>query len=511
MLSQFGKSSFNTSSSTIEPTNTNTSTEPKFNILDFTPIQPEPNQPSGTPVVGRSLNTVKTDKADETDKASVNDIVIVDSTDKVAIITAKLDKLAQANVKNDKLKVLLCGTHYRLYSGYALIVFNLLKHLAQKSDLDVTLWAFQNFKQNNVPRDEIQNVKIVDAWSLEGSDQKKGGFGEGHIGTYLKENPQDVVIIYNDPAVISMMMSNIHEKLSADERKRTKFICYLDQVNKFQKDQYIGIINDIFDEVVAFTEYWRATIQLQLRPTMPTSVLPHGVDPTTYFPIDKTVARVYFNVPKDAFVIITANRCQPRKRLDHVCMVFADIVQRHQELLKKEKNKEKDGKDVKEIRPIRLLIATGLTGSWNLPEILGWEFKARGLNPELINQYVIAVSRPQQLSDREMCILYNCADCNIQCTESEGFGLTAAESLLVGVPQVANYVGGFKEFLNPFNSMLSDPVATYYTDSSRDSIGGLTEIGDVRAMASNIWKLYTNPALCKKLGRQGRSDMLQHF
>lgn len=445
-----------------------------------------------------SDNLVVSNKVDEI----VNDKKESDPTFNILTMSSN-DLKSDNEKKSTKTRVLFCGTHPRLYSGYANVVYNLVKRLAGHDDLDITLWAFQNFKQNNVPRPEIPGITIYDAWANENSDTKKAGFGESLIGDWLKSNPQDLVIVYNDASVVCMLMQNIREKLSEEERGRTKFICYLDQVYRFQKERYIALINNMFDEVVTFTSHWRTVIKSQLRPDMPVSVLPHGFDCNIYYPIDKSICRIYFNVPSDAFVILTLNRCQPRKRLDHMCMVIADIVERHRDLIA--------SKPGKVHRPIKLLVGTALTGSWDLPEILSWEFKRRGLKPELINEYIIAVSKPQQLSDKEINILYNSADCGIHCVDGEGMGLCALEHMGVGCPQVANNVGGFKEFMSPSNAILSEPICGYYSDASRDGIGGFGEMSDVGKVADGIWKLYQNPAIVKKLGKQARTDVLTHF
>lgn len=404
-------------------------------------------------------------------------------------------------IAKQKLRVMICGTHPRLFSGYANVVHNLVRRLVKHDDLDITLFAFQNFKQNNIPREDLTGITVFDCFAHE--DGKKAGFGESLIGDYLKEHPQDVVIIYNDASVVSMLVQNIREKLSVEERAQIRFICYLDQVYKFQKEKYVRLINDSFNEVVAFTEHWRTFIKTQLRPDMPVDILPHGFDSNIYYPIDKNLCRLYYNIPEDAFVVLTLNRCQPRKRLDHLCQVMADVVQRHQDL--------KAAKPDKTYRPLKLLIGTALQGCWDLPELLSWEFKRRGMKPELINDYIIAVARPQQLSDKEVNILYNAADCGLHCVDGEGMGLCALEHMGIGCPQVANNVGGFKEFMTAGNSILVDPAGTYYVDTSRDGIGGLAETCNVDKMADGVWKMYMNPAMVRKLGRQARNDVLTHF
>jgi len=406
-------------------------------------------------------------------------------------------------------RVLLCATHYRLFSGYANVVYNLLRRLATKTDIEVTLFAFQNFKNNNIGREDLpSNIKVYDCFEEEGgAEAKKAGFGENLIGAFLRRYPQDVCIIYNDMSVVAMLMKNVVETLTEAERAQIKFVCYIDQVYQYQKEKYIGLLNEHFHHIIAFTQYWADFIKTQIKPALggDISILPHGFETATYFPIPKNICRIYYNIPPDAFVIINLNRCQPRKRLDHMCVAFAEVCRRHQDLI------EKRGTTATTPRPLRLLVGTALQGCWDIPEILSWEFKKRRMAPELINEYIVAVARPQSLTDREVNILYNAADIGIQAVDGEGMGLTAMEQMGVGIPQVANHVGGFKEFMTPQNAILVEPSSTYYIDNSRDSIGGLAEMCDPIALADGIWKLFLNPALVRKLGTKARADIVQHF
>lgn len=407
-----------------------------------------------------------------------------------------------------KLRVLFCGTYpIGQSNGYSRVVYYISKFLGQHTnDLQVTIYGFQNYKQTSgseARNDISSDIRLHDALAHE--NPRKNGFGEKEIGQFLKQNPQDVVIIFNDMVITSALTQTIVKELSPEERKKFKLVSYMDQVYPFQKKQYIEILNTYFDAVIAFTPYWRdvVTKQLGLRKDMPTYYFPHGFDHVLYHPIPKKYARLYHNLPQDAFVVLQLNRNVPRKRLDYTMMAWAQVVEKHLQAKKTQPNKT--------WRPMKLMIATQLQGFWDLIEIYEHELAKRGISFDIGKEYLASCPRPQQMSDRDINILYNACDIGLNTCEGEGFGLCQFEHAAVGCPQVAPNVGGFKEFLHAKNSLLVEPKWTYYIDKQRDGIGGLAEVGDPKDYAEAIWKYYTNPALVAKHGATARKEILTHY
>lgn len=52
---------------------------------------------------------------------------------------------------------------------------------------------------------------------------------------------------------------------------------------------------------------------------------------------------------------------------------------------------------------------------------------------------------PGKLSPMDMCMLYNVADCTINLSSNEGFGLSIAESIMCGTPVIATVTGGLQD------------------------------------------------------------------
>lgn len=406
---------------------------------------------------------------------------------------------------NDKrLRVMLCGTYpIGQSNGYSRVVYYIAKFLGAKADINLEIYGFQNYGQTKggeARADLPKSVHLHDALAHE--NPRRNGFGEKEIAKYIKARPQDVVIIFNDMIVTSSLVANLKAELTPEERASFKLVSYMDQVYPYQKKMYIKNLNDSFDAVVTFTPYWR-DIARGLGVKLPLYVFPHGFDPELYFPIPKDLARLYYNIPNNAFVILNLNRNQPRKRWDHTIMALADVVARHQALLV--------SAPAKAARPIMLMIATQIDGFWNLMDIFEHQLIKRGLDLEVGKKYIMSLAKPQQMSDMEINILYNSSDVGLNTCEGEGFGLCQFEHAGIGCPQIAPNIGGFKEFLNTGNSTLVEPKWSYYIDKQRDGIGGYAEVSDPKDIADAIWKYYTNPALAAKHGKNARAEVLRHY
>jgi glycosyltransferase involved in cell wall biosynthesis len=422
------------------------------------------------------------------------------------VISSKVGVAPKQTPKDGKVRVMLCGTYpIGQSNGYSRVVYYISKYLGLKEDIVLTIYGFQNYQQTQgaQARNDIPSSVILhDALATE--NPKRNGFGEKEIGGYLREHPQDVVIIFNDMVVTSALVKTIVEEVPIEQRKAMKLVSYMDQVYPYQKKQYIDMLNTYFDVIITFTPYWRSIARrLGIRKEIPIYVFPHGFDHKLYFPIPRDVARIQYNIPKDAFAILNLNRNQPRKRWDHTMMAFANVVHRYYQLTQ-EKPKETH-------RPLRLVIATMVNGFWDLMELFEHELKLLGVPLEFGKQCIIAVAKPQQMSDGDINVLYNACDVGINTCEGEGWGLCQSEHAAVGCPQIAPKIGGMQEFLKEDHATLIEAKWRYYIDRQRDGIGGIAEIGDTMEYANAIWRYYTDPKLMKEHGTKARKYILQHF
>lgn len=386
----------------------------------------------------------------------------------------------------NKLKVLLFGTHPFASNGYSNVVYHLSKQLATYTDIQLTIFGFQHFyKIENHRTDFPSNVQIFDALASE--NPKANGFGIELVEDFVKQHKPDVCIIYNDSTIVSAFLQRIR-----NSGVPTKIIIYYDQVTPYQKKEYIELINRMSDMVITFTPYWEDVVK-DLGCTLPTDFLCHGIDDNTYFPVPKDVARRYFSLNPDDFIILNTNRNQPRKRLDIMMKVFAEVVSRYPD------------------SNIKLLIGTSLTGAWNLMDIYERELKKRGVSFEVGKKHLIVIDRAQRLSDHENCLLLNTADIGINTCEGAGFELIQVEMGLCGKPQIVPNIGGLQESFDETCSYVVEPTLAYYIDSSRDGVGGEAMLCDYMDFVDGIVNYYENRDLITKHGAALRDRFLRKY
>lgn len=344
--------------------------------------------------------------------------------------------------------VSIFGTHPSQMNGYSKVVYELLQALSIKEDIQLSIFGFQNTNVNNNHRKSMpSNVFIHDAAIHE--NPKSHGFGFEQVNCFLATHRPDVIVIYND----CMIISEILKQINKIEKRDFKIVLYVDQVYPYIPKMFINLINEKADAVILFTKYWEQCIKEQ-GVTVPTHVLEHGFNKNNYFNVPVDVARKYFGINENDYIVLNLNRNQPRKRWDICLKAWAEVVKKHQD------------------EPIKLLIGTSVHGAWNLLEIYERELKKRDLTLEIGMKHIIMIDSPQTLSDTDVNILYNVADLGLTTCDGEGWGLCSFEHLAVGVPQIAPRLGGFLDFLTDENATLIDPSWAYYVDNTRDLVGG---------------------------------------
>lgn len=398
---------------------------------------------------------------------------------------------------NNKTRIMLCGTYpIGTSNGYSKVVYYICKYLQKYDDIQLTVYGFQNVNNTNGSniRNDLDNVILHDV--LANENPKRNGFGEKEIGNYLKKNPQDIIIIFNDSIITTALVGTL-VKECWDEKKNFKLISYMDQVYKYQKKEYIQILNTFFDGIITFTPYWEQ-IAIKLGITKPLYNFPHGFDYNLYYPIPQNIARLYYNYNDDDFIILNLNRNQPRKRWDISIIAWANFLVMCYNKFKKISN-------------LKLVVGTQINGYWDLMEIFYNEIRFTEIPWEDAKDTIVKIDNPQQLSDRDINILYNSCDIGLNTADGEGFGLCTFEGLGVGKPQVASYLGGMIEFLSDDYSFKIEPKSYIYLDHKSVGIGGKAELISPYECAEIFFKYYMDRNLLKKHGENARKHILTHY
>lgn len=388
-------------------------------------------------------------------------------------------------------RLLFFATHPYSTNGYSRVAYEFVRRLCKKDDVNITWYGFQYFHKNNpqIIRSIPSNVTVYDAF--ENENPKAQGFGFTEVAKFVDDNgPFDVLLIYNDPVVISQILDKLKE---CKKPKTFKVALYFDTVYQTQRKVFINKFNEEVDHVICFTKYWEENVKSQgLK--KPTYVLEHGLDPLMNFPVPKKLARLHFGLKNEDFIVFNANRSQPRKRWDIMLQAWAEIVSRHLN------------------EPIKLLIGTHpQQGSWDLLEVYEHELRRRGISFQDGMKHVILIDNPQQLSDEDMNILHNACDVGINTAQGEGIGLLTYEGGLIGIPQIVPNVGGLKDCFDKTNCLLVDPILNIYTDYMTDGAPGLAEVCSPMDFAEAIDVYYADEDIRKKHGSLTREKIIKNY
>tara|TARA_B100001540_G_scaffold317587_1_gene351420 strand:- start:2306 stop:3712 length:1407 start_codon:yes stop_codon:yes gene_type:complete len=409
--------------------------------------------------------------------------------------------------KNSKKRVMLCGTYpIGTSNGYSKVVYYICKEMEKYDDIELTIYGFQGINNTNganIRNDISDKIKLHDAMATE--DPRRNGFGEKEIGNYLKENPQDIIIIFNDNIVTTALTQTL-VKECWDEKKNFKLISYMDQVYPYQKKNYITLLNTFFDGIITFTPYWENIAKKLGIKLKNIYYFPHGFDKNNYFPVDMKISRIYYNLPENDFLVLNLNRNQPRKRWDITIIAWAKFVEKHYNLNVLNNNENEITK-----RNIKLVVGTMINGYWDLMDIFENEINFTNVPWEYAKETIISIEKPQQLSDKEINILYNACDIGLNTADGEGFGLCGFEGAGLGKAQVSSYVGGMIEFLSEEYSLIIKPSVAIYLDCKSVGIGGKAELTPPSEYSEAFWKYFSNPELVKEHGKKSREHILTHY
>lgn len=405
------------------------------------------------------------------------------------LVSSDSTKVEVIKTSDKRLKFMLVSTHAHQFTGYSKVSYGILQELSKNPNLDLIHYGFQKHSQPPTGyRPYPSRVDVIDAVALEVPLQQ--GFGyQGLMDTIRKKKP-NVIMLYNDMAVVARFLEEIRK---SNVTRDFKLWIYCDQVYDNQLQGMIDILNRDADRVFAFTSYWKKQLKEQ-GVTRPLSVLGHGFDPTTFFTVPRDLARKSLKLPEDAFVIMSLNRNQPRKRYDIMIMAFVELLVKY---------------PTKSI-VLLCICDKGEKGGWWLFELFVRELKRKGVPVEQYGNRLMVSSQDMVFKDEDINILYNIADIGISTADGEGWGLCTFEQMGVGVPQVVPDVGGYKEYCTSDNSVIVKPNHRYYLPSAYSPVGGEAHVCDPHDVCIAMEEYLNDSEKRKNHGIKAKETVLKY-
>ena len=398
-------------------------------------------------------------------------------------------QLSEVSTNSKNMKFMLVSTHAQQYTGYSKISHGILQELSKIPNLDLIHFGFQKHPQVNPTfRPYPPNVDIIDASALETPLQQ--GFAYQNLMDIVRKKNPHVIMIYNDMSVVARFLEEIRKTATP---RPFKVWIYCDQVYECQHQGMIDILNRDADRVFTFTSHWKNQLKEQ-GVTRPISILGHGFDPKIFFTVPRDLARKSLKLPEDAFVVMSLNRNQPRKRYDIMLMAFVELIAKYP------------------TKPIILLCICdkGEKGGWWLFEIFVRELKRRGIPIEQFGNRLMISSQDMAFKDEDINVLYNVADVGISTADGEGWGLCTFEQMGVGIPQVVPNLGGYKEYCSKDNSMLVTPAHRYYLPSVFSVVGGEAHVCNPHDVCLAIEEYLNDSEKRKSHGQKAKETVLSY-
>jgi glycosyltransferase involved in cell wall biosynthesis len=398
-------------------------------------------------------------------------------------------------VKDDapeQLRFLLVSTHIEQVTGYSKVAYNLVKQIASVPNVKLIHFGFQKYvgpNHDSIKRKYPSGVEEIDAVAME-KHGSEGGFCFSGLPNIIKTRKPHIVMIYNDLSVVSQYLEAIRK---SEIERNFKVWIYADQIYTMQQRPFLDIVNRDADRVFAFSEFWRQVLKKQ-GIHRPISILHHGFEDADFPVLDSSQLRKDLGLPENAFIFMSLNRNQPRKRLDLLVMAFAELVVKNPQM------------------PIFMVMVCdkGDKGGWNLFEIYNREVRALSGMIDALSNRLLITSRDMSYSDKDILALYNIADVGVSCAEGEGWGLCSFEMMGVGKPQVVSDVGGHKEFCNDENSIVVPVRSRYYLPNVYCNLGGEAGAVNHSEFAQAMEKYVLDSELRKKHGEAARTKVLSY-
>ena len=363
-----------------------------------------------------------------------------------------------------KPKLLWCGD-IAAKTGFARVTENVLPYLSKKFNIVVLAHNWWGD-----PHPLQKKYKMYPS----SNRFQTAPFGENRIREIVQAEAPDLVFTINDMWIINVQYRQIKD---FHEKKKFKFVGYAPM------DSYgwIGCLNETandWDAVISYTKFGAYEF-IQGGITKPIAVVPHGVTPGQFYPIDKKEARKKLGLEEDTFIVFNGNRNQFRKRIDITISAFAKFA--------------KDRPDT------RLYLHMGKKDQgWDVMHLFDREMKRNKVKAD--NRIILTsdVDGPPGVDVDTLNTIFNVADVGVNTCKGEGWGLVNFEHAACRVAQVVPGHTSCKEIFEGYGRLIRcdhiDTDTNYGREMPCPSTDHLTEI--LIDLYENRDKLEATAELC---------------
>lgn len=234
-------------------------------------------------------------------------------------------------------------------------------------------------------------------------------YGIARLGEVCEYTQPDLIVLVNDPWNVAEFIQRAKQPVP--------MMAYMPVDGANMKPDIAITLNQL-SLAVFYTEFGL----LQARNggfTGRAMVIPHGIDSTIYSPVPQAEARHVLGFDRtlasDPFIVLNANRNQPRKRLDLTIAWWAQWW-----------NAQGKPDDA-----YLYLHAANHDIGWDLIQLA----KYFGMNKQMIVTS-LRHDASSGVAEEKLSYVYSAADVQVSTTQGEGWGLTTHEGMACGAPQL---------------------------------------------------------------------------
>lgn len=307
----------------------------------------------------------------------------------------------------------------------------------------------------------------------------KGPYGENRVCDLLNERDFDLVFILNDSWVIDRYLQAIKDTV---KKALPKIVVYF-PVDSTGHDPEWYRNFDIVSQAVTYTKFGEWVVR-DANPVLDLRIIPHGTNTDIFYKKFETrlEAKNKFFEPyadkigdlTNSFIVLNANRNQPRKKLDITMQGFAKFA----------RNKPQD---------VKIYMHCGMVDASIHVDKLANRY---GISNRLI---VSSAKRGiQVVPDSRLNDIYNATDVGINTSMGEGWGLTNVEHATTGAVQLVPNHSACRELFTDCG-LLMNTCGEFMFDNSQ-TVGKLVSADEV---AQRLEYLYRNPEERERLAKLG--------
>lgn len=304
-------------------------------------------------------------------------------------------------------------------------------------------------------------------------------YGENRVVELLNSQDFDLVWILNDAWVIHRYLKAIKENV---KKALPKIVVYFPvDSTEHNSEWYTNF--DVVTVPVTYTRFGEWVVR-DANPTLDVKVIPHGVDTKTFYKIEEKRSdyKNKFFAPyldkvgdmSDSFIVLNANRNQPRKKLDITMKGFAKFA----------RNKPSN---------VKLYMHCGIVDASINVDTLANRY---GITDRLI---VSSTKRGVQVvPEFRLNEIYNVGDVGINSGLGEGWGLCNVEHAVTGAVQLVPSHSACRELFTGCGALMNTSVEFMFDNSL--TVGKLISSDEV---AQKLEYLYRNPEERERLAKLG--------